>query len=717
MKLLTLIALFIGTFWVQAQTTITGTILDNHGVPIYGANIYLEGTYDGATSDDQGHFEFTTDEKGEQTLVVSFIAFQTYSLKAEVNKMKGLQISLKEEINTLTGVTLTAGTFEAGDKAKNAVLKPMDVVTTAGAMGDYIGALQTLPATTKVAEDGRLFVRGGEADETQIFIDGMRVFSAYTPTANNMPTRGRYSSFLFNGISFSTGGYSAEYGQALSSVLALSTINEPSQDMTNISIMSVGLGLGHTKKWNKSSLSVNTSYFNLGPYLKLFPDRNNWEKPYENLAGETVYRYHFNSGTLKWYTAFDHTGLEVHQEDINYDDKIRFKLTNDNLYTNVSYKGVLANDWIITTGGSLSYSKNKYGIVNDNIDQEDISYHAKVKLKKSFSRHIKLSTGVEYFSTNFKEDFKDEADFRFSSEVANTMPAAFVESDIFFTNNLAMKVGLRSSYSSVNDNFSLEPRAALAYKTGKASQVSVAYGDFYQNPANTYLKFDKSLQPAKAQHYIFNYQYIANGRTFRAETYYKDYSKLVSYEGLFAEYDSNYKTNGYGYATGLDIFWRDNKSFKNMDYWVSYSFLDTQRKYQNYETEATPYFAAKHNLSIVTKYWIDDLKSQLGVTYSFASGRPYDNPNSDAFMSGKTKSYNNLSLSWAYLVSQQQILYLSLSNPLGFQNINGYQYANSPNNAGVYDRRSIKPNADTFFMIGFFWTISTDKTKNQLDNL
>ncbi len=36
---------------------------------------------------------------------------------------------------------------------------------------------------------------------------------------------------------------------------------------------------------------------------------------------------------------------------------------------------------------------------------------------------------------------------------------------------------------------------------------------------------------------------------------------------------------------------------------------------------------------------------------------------------------------------------------------------------GNFDRRSVRPAADQFFFIGFFWTISEDGTKNQLDNL
>ena len=132
-------------------------------------------------------------------------------------------------------------------------MKPLDIVTTAGAAGDFVAALQTLPGTTTVNEDGRLFVRGGDATETQVFIDGLRVFQPFNATANNIPTRGRFSPFLFKGITFSTGGYSAEYGQALSGVLLLNTTDLPDQEKTDISIMSVGGGVGHTKIWGDKS--------------------------------------------------------------------------------------------------------------------------------------------------------------------------------------------------------------------------------------------------------------------------------------------------------------------------------------------------------------------------------------------------------------------------------------------------------------------------------
>ncbi|HAI18683.1 MAG TPA: hypothetical protein DCM10_11995, partial [Xanthomarina gelatinilytica] len=66
--------------------------------------------------------------------------------------------------------------------------------------------------------------------------------------------------------------------------------------------------------------------------------------------------------------------------------------------------------------------------------------------------------------------------------------------------------------------------------------------------------------------------------------------------------------------------------------------------YENYPVQAVPSFVNTHNLSVVTKYWIENWKSQLGLSYGFASGRTYTNPNETGFLNQKTKSYNNFNI-------------------------------------------------------------------------
>lgn len=699
-----------------AQTTVSGTVTDNKGIPIMGANVYLEGGFDGSTSDESGKFSFETSETGSQTLTVSYISFETSKLIEDVSKMKNLTIKLREDVNSLETVTISAGSFSAGDNSKVSVLKPLDIVTTASAVGDIVGAFQTLPGTSTVAEDGRLFVRGGDAGETQIFIDGIRVFTPYAPTANNIPARGRYSPFLFDGITFSTGGYSAEFGQALSSVLLLNTIDEPTHDKTEIGIMSVGGSLGHTKKWNKSSLSVNASYINLAPYIAILPDRNDWKKPFETASGEAVFRQKIGDGLLKIYGAFDTSNFELTQEDINKPQGVRFKLNNQNFYTNFSYNGRLNNDWTIFGGGSYTFGNTKVGIDTADIKDVENSAHFKLKLQKRYSNRFKLNFGAEQFVTDFNENY-DEPDFAAKLGFNNNISAAFTEANIIFSRKLALKLGVRGEYSELFKEFTVSPRVSFAYKTGKKSQLSLAYGDFYQQPEKEVLKFSNKLEAQHTQHYILNYQYSANNRIFRAEAYRKNYSNLVTYSDEIPGINSTFLNNGDGYAQGLDLFWRDNETIKNVDYWVSYSYLDTKRKYKNYPIEARPNFANMHNLSVVAKYWIDDWKSQIGFTYQYGSGRTYTDLNTLGFLQNKTKSYNSVSLNWAYLISQQKILYASINNVFAFKNVNGYQYANTPDANGNFGRRALRPAADQFFFVGFFWTISQDGKDNQLDNL
>ena len=705
-------------FSLIAQTNISGKVTDKKNNPIFGANIYLDGTYDGGSTNKKGEFSFETAEKAIQTLVISFISFETAVRTADVSTFNNLQIKLRDDVNALDAVVINAGVFEAGEKAKVTVLKPLDIVTTASAMGDFVGALQTLPGTATVGEDGRLFVRGGEAEETQIFIDGARVFTPFTPTTNNIPTRGRYSPFLFKGIRFSTGGYSAEYGQALSSVLLLSTIDEPDQEKTDISFMTVGLGVGNTQKWKNSSFSINTSYINLAPYLAIFEDRNTWNKPYQSLSGEMVFRQQFKDGSmLKLYGAYSYSDFDVLQDNINFDDGFRIGLNNRNLYFNASYKNKFGNNWRYETIASFTNDHTNTKIIKDNLNSNENSLHLKAKLKKRFSSRARLSFGGEYFNTNYDENYTPINNSKFKYGFNNSILATFIETDIFFSKNLAAKVGVRAENSSILNEFTLSPRASVSYKSGKNSQFSFAYGQFYQNPKNDYLKFSQDFNSENTSHLIANFQSVKQGQIFRIEAYHKAYNSLVKYADLQPNFTSDFNNNGDGFAKGFDVFWRQNGKIKNTDYWVSYSYLDTQRDYRNYPTAARPNFASKHNLSIVTKHWIKDWKSQIGFSYQFASGRNYTNPNEPGFLNNETKNFNNLSFNWAYLIDPQKILYFSVNNILGTKNVFGYDYKNTPNTKGNFDGQAIIPNADSFFFVGFFWTISDDKKSNQLDNL
>ena len=167
----------------HATTRLSGTVLDAAGRPLPGANVFLKTTFDGATTDSLGRFSFATDAQGTLPLVVTLIGYELQetplALPAAGGPLALPTRRLRESRASLADVVVTAGAFEASDTRRAAVLKPLDVLTTAGANADIATALNTLPGTTRVGEEGKLFVRGGAASETRTYLDGLPVQSPY----------------------------------------------------------------------------------------------------------------------------------------------------------------------------------------------------------------------------------------------------------------------------------------------------------------------------------------------------------------------------------------------------------------------------------------------------------------------------------------------------------------------------------------------------------
>jgi len=277
---------------------------------------------------------------------------------------------------------------------------------------------------------------------------------------------------------------------------------------------------------------------------------------------------------------------------------------------------------------------------------------------------------------------------------------------IRFTKSLAIRPGLRSEYTSVLNTWNLAPRFALALKTGKDAQLSAAWGLYHQTPQSEYLKISTNLGFEKAMHYILSYQFgEVSKRLFRAEAYYKTYNDLITWQRNDFGQPSKLKNSGSGYAQGMDLFWRDQKSIKGFDYWVTYSYIDTKRRYINFPEKATPDFISNHTFSTVAKYWLSKISTQVGASITVASGRPYNNPNSESFMSEKTLPYTDLSLNFShifYLGNQYSVLYCSMNNVLGNDNVLSYRTTGIADAQENYSLIPVKRNLKRFVFVGLF---------------
>lgn len=705
------------SFQSLAQTKIFGQVRDQKGEAIPLANVILQDTYDGTSADVEGKFEFITSETGKQILVVKFVGYKDFVQPLEVNGTPiQIDVELEEAINELSAVTITAGAFMASDEKRRTVFRALDIATTAGATADIAGALNTLPGTQKVGESGRLFVRGGDGNETRTFIDGMVVLDAYSPAGPNTPSRGRFLPFMFKGTSFSTGGYSAEYGQALSSALALDSKDNAELTRTDIGILSVGADVAHTQAWKDGSVAGKIQYTNIRPYFNLVEQEVDWKKMPSSLESSAAFRQHVGkNGIVKFYGNFNQTSYALYDHPINEPQaRNLYDLTNKYRYLNGFFKNALNKNWTVRGGVSYTYQQNDALVKVDNVIETQKGIHGKTVFEGSLSEKIELKTGVEVIARSYDQNFNVAEGDDYGRNFDETVSAGFIETDMFASNNFVTRAGARIEYNDLTGRAAVDPRLSLAYKTGDNSQVSLAYGKFRQSPNDLWLRVNKQLKSEKADHYILNYQHISDDRTFRAEAYYKRYDNLVKFVNGDA---TNLGNKGNGFAKGFELFWRDNKTVKNVDYWVSYSFLDSERDYLQYPSAATPSFASRHNFSFVYKHFVKDLKSQFGFTYSYTSGRPFNNPNHEKFNDGKTPHYSDLSFNWSYLPKPYMILYFSCTNLLGRDNIFGYEYASVPNAEGAYNGRPIRLSAPRFIFLGIFITLSKEKSVNQLPSL
>lgn len=694
MRTLYIIFIIFLTMDCVAQQTISGTISGRKGDPVMSANIYFKGSYDGTTSDADGSFTLTTDLTGKQLLVASFIGYQNYTRELHLNrKDTTIAIVLKEQVSEINEVAITAGIFSASDKKKSATLTSFDITTTASAMGDIYGAYATMPGSQKVGEEGMLFVRGGDSYETKTYMDGMLVQSPFFSKMPDLPTRGRYSPLLFSETLFSTGGYSAEFGQALSSIVDLTTNGLEPVDKTSVSIMTVGANASVGRRWENSSLALSGLYTNSALHHKLFKQNVDWTKNPVMGDGSLMYRKKVGeTGLLKAFCAYNYSGMQMRYDNFEEGTLDEIQMITHTLYANASYTGELDEKWLIKSG--IAYNKDCENITykGDPVHTTNSASQIKLVLTHLTTKKLKIRMGGDIINEQYSQQIEMDSTIRL--ELTNLQPSLFMESEIKLSPKFALRMGARAEYGSLLEKLDLSPRFSAAYKTGTHSQVSLAYGKFHQKPGCDYLKMAPWLTAEKSDHYILNFQYKKNTRIFRIEAYLKQYNDLVKFSEQYSSDPSDYNNNGYGYARGVDLFWRDRKTVKGLDYWISYSYLDTKRDYKDYPARAVPGYASAHNLSVVCKYFFTKLNTFTGLTYSFAGPRPYDDKNSSEFMNGRTKAYNDISMNITYvtqLSGNDFIIHMSVTNVFGFKNVYGYNFSGTPGEDGLYASQPILP--------------------------
>lgn len=738
---LLLLTSFLSSILNYAQIKVSGKVtFRNKGVA--EVNVTLKGTYDGATTDAGGNFSFETAEKGNYVLLFTHPKYNDVEKPVVIeNQDLSVNAELKEQINEIDAVVVSAGSIEASDKKRaTALLTPIDIYTTAGADGQISSALNYLPGVQKVGESEGLFIRGGTGSESRIFMDGSLINNYFSNSVPGIAGRDRFNTSLFKGNIFSSGGYSALYGQALSGALMLESVDLPEQSSYDFGVSPIFLSAGFQRLSNDKNHSYGATlgYSLLSLMQEVFNFNTDFIDAPQGLNGDFNFRIKTKSGGFfKYYGMYDSNKMGVRSESLEpgYDfDLVRLK--GRNTYHNLSFRQKFGK-YLLNIGTSYSYNRSDLNFSTETNEAEsertqlltDGNYiNVKAVLERKINRISAVRGGLEFNNTDEKLHFEE-----INKHYKDLISAAFVETDLGFSNQLSAKVGVRAEHSSYLGKNNIAPRIALAYRLAKNWTTSFAYGLFYQNPESRYINGPSDLDFQRSQHYIFQLQRTSEGRSLRFEAFYKEYGRLIKTfainpgESQNQQVQTALNNEGYGYAKGIELFWRDKKTFENIDYWISYSFLDSQRDFMNYPVSLKPNFASEHTLSAVAKRFIPEWKLGVNLSYTYAKGRPYydiatGEKSGGAFNyirhEGRLKDYNALNLSFNYLPNLGKkdaraftVFVLSISNILGSKNVYGYNFSPDGSRSSA-----IVPPVNTFVFIGAFISFGVDKTQDAINN-
>lgn len=684
------------------EKTITGKVLDETGAPLPYVNVYILNTFDGAATLDDGSFSLTTKRSGKATLVASSIGYQKTNLEINLDADKFLEIRLKSDVVTTKDVVVAASSF-GSDAEKGLVITSMDVVTTPGGAADIFQSLKTLPGLTQVSESAELYIRGGDPTETITLIDQVSMNHPYTYESSYGGLFSNVNSDMIKGMYFSSGGFSAKYGNALSGVLDLSSVdgNDARQMEIGMSLASASLS-GELPLNNKKIGLHVAARQNYTKPIYWFNDIGEkfTSSPISRDAGATMSYKFSETGKLKLLLLYadDQTGVKVDRTEY----KGNFDGESTNMLSGMQLSDIYFSNLFMKTGISYSRYKNSWLLGLLDLDRTDDTYKVRTDLEYRYSKSASLNFGAEvenrtasYLGIIPDEDWDirpEGASILIDAAVTTTRYGAYAEwevKELFGTNRLFVVPGVRFDYiDELNINW-VDPRINLGWRIDDRTTLKLGTGVFHQSgDPRLYNKDDGNpdLKEFRAIHYIAGVDYNPDNNTsIRVEAYYKDYDNLPLEDDVL-----NYTNGGYGLARGIDVMAKGN--LFGIDGWISYGFIDTKRKWMGFEDYSSGDYDITHNFTLVAKYNLSQ-SFQIGINYKYATGRPYTPPVSSHYIEeagiyepvyGKDNSarfpdYQRLDLRLTYLTQLFNkyfaVFYVEGLNILDLNNIHGYYYS------------------------------------------
>ena len=681
-----------------AATSVGGIITDKStGEPLIGATVMLQGTKLGARTNKSGFYSIQNVPTGEYTIITRYLGYKQGSQKLSIkSNSKDLRINITLEPDAIIteGVQVVADReVERREISISKVNVPVAQIKDirVGGESDLFRSLQFLPGVLTSSQiSSGLYVRGGSPDQNLVLLDGATIY-------NPSHLFGFYSTFNTNAIKdveFIKGGFDAEYGGRLSSVLNVTQKDgnrkKISGDAT-IGLISAQGGIEIPVGDGSAFLSGRRTYLDLmQPVFKLLTDQPLPDFYFYDINAKVTQNFGDNDKvTVSGFLGNDVLNFSGYSTGMLME--IGNKLLSSrwtHIFSNNFFSNIVLN--YSKYRNSFRGGQSDYNFVLDN-SIEDMAVKAHFEYLLGDEAAIKFGAEASKINFDFLMNFTGDTLETVQGEngqvnlfMADWNYSAFAQTKFNIIDYLSFQGGLRAYFFYLNNNFKFDPRVALRYMLTGDIAVKAAWRIYHQSLriagipnfsiVDAWLPSDTSVDVSKSTHYIFSVETKPfDGIDITLDIYYKDMKNIgelnqmaMAFGLAGTEKVTDVLFIGNAYSYGAEIFVQ--KQMGQLTGWLGYGFGKIHATFDsiNLGNTFSPKYDRTHDFKVVAQYKLFD-NWELGGTFTFQSGQPYTGATSrgDVMLPDQIRGTSKVEMSDLYALrmpnSHQLNLYLAHS--------------------------------------------------------
>lgn len=643
--------------------------------PIPFANVIVIGTNNGAATDEEGYFKITGLPVNTYQVRASVVGFNSQTktdVVIQTSKPAEIYFELVPQTIEIEGVTVTSDYFRKDPLEVNSIrsFSYEEIRRSPGGFEDVIRALSVLPGVAQ-ADGGRndLIIRGGAPSENLYLIDGIEV-----PNINHFGTQGAtggplsYVNLDFvRETSFSTGGFSALYGDKLSSVLDIN-LRDGREDRfggkATISASQFGLNLeGPITEKSNFIFSARRSYLD---FIFKAADFSFVPEYYDVLLKADFNPQSQDAFSFLFISAFDNVNFFEDTEEQRQDNSRILGTDQVQYVAGITYRR-LFTDGFLNIALSRNYvdydSRQQDSLLNpiftnkskeeENTLRADLVYKLSRTSEINFGGTAKLiEADYDIFFPTFVTTFGDTLPLTsLTTENNYTKFAIYANYNSLFFDRLTINLGVRSEiFTALNNKVYFSPRLSLSYALTNLTNINLSTGIYHQSPSYIWLEAfesNRDLKMIQVNQFVLGFdQRISADALLKVEAFYKDYDSyptstvrpylvLANTGAGFSGSDDNFSSfgleplvdAGFGKARGIEL--SIQKKLSDIPYYGIFSFTYSQADYTSLDGIERPgSYDQNWLLSISGGYKFNEFW-EFSSKFRFASGKPYTPYNSD----------------------------------------------------------------------------------------